>query len=112
LRNVGRVLNPSSAAKQPPSAADGLRTRSTWLLDALIIAAAIGTWIGAISPRMTTKFPAMLLVVLIIARQAGAIRRALERSRFPLELWIAALWIVIGFLGSLGFNSFFHSFFF
>ena len=26
---MGRVLNPSTAAKRPPSAADGLRTRPT-----------------------------------------------------------------------------------
>ena len=29
LMDVGRVLNPSAAAKRPPSAADGLRTRPT-----------------------------------------------------------------------------------
>ena len=28
--NVGRVLNPSTAAQRPPSAADGLRTRPTY----------------------------------------------------------------------------------
>jgi hypothetical protein len=94
---------------RPAPAKAGAYTR---LLNALIVIAALATWIGAVSPHMTTKFPAMLLVVLIVVRQAGAIRHGLERSRFPLELWIAALWIGIGFLGSLGFNTFFHSFFF
>jgi hypothetical protein len=81
-------------------------------LDALIALAALATYIGMVHPRMTTKFPATLLVVLIVVRQAPAIRRGLAASRFPLELWMAALWIVIGFLGSLGLNAFFHSFLF
>src|SRR5438034_3977424 len=37
--NVGRVLNPSAAAERPPSAADGLRTRPTWLGVICILAA-------------------------------------------------------------------------
>src|SRR5207244_12738852 len=33
-----------------------------------------------------------------------------SRSRFPLELWIAALWIAVGFIGSLGMHTPFHTF--
>jgi hypothetical protein len=84
----------------------------TKYLDALIVIAAIATWVGIVSPHMTTKFPAMVLVVAVIVRQAGAIRRGLETSRFPLELWLAALWIAVGVVGSFGLNTFFHSFLF
>ena len=37
VEHVGRVLNPSAAAKQPPSAADGLRTRPTSSVDAIAL---------------------------------------------------------------------------
>jgi hypothetical protein len=101
-------------ASARPGRGGRAEARPTLVLDALIIVAAIATYVGAVadSKILTTRFPAMLLVVLIVVRQAGAIRGALARSRFPFELWIAALWIAVGFLGSLGFNSFFHSFLF
>jgi hypothetical protein len=96
---------------RPAPAKAGAYTR---LLDILILLAALATYAGAVmkSERLTTKFPAMLLLAAIIARLAitSALRRALERSRFPLELWMAALWVAIGFLGSLGLHTFFHSF--
>ena len=103
--NVGRVLQPART---------GWRARPTWWLDIVIVLAALATYAGAVmkSERLTTKFPAMLLLAAIIARLAltGTLRRTVERSRFPLELWMAALWIGIGFLGSLGLHTFFHSF--
>jgi hypothetical protein len=63
----------------------------------------------------------LLLVACIVIRLAirlpralgdGNLRSALARSRFPLELWIAALWIAIGFIGSLGMHTPFHTFLF
>jgi hypothetical protein len=85
-------------------------------LDALIIVAAIATYVGAVADNdfLTTKFPATVLVAAIVARLAvrGTLRGALERSRFPLEMWIAAVWIVVGVLGSLGLHAFFHAFLF
>lgn len=86
-------------------------TGNLWL-DAVIVIAAIATWVGAVHPRMSTKFPAMVLVIAIVLRQARSIRRGLPSSRFPIELWMAALWIVIGVLGSFGLNAFFHAFLF
>ena len=92
--------------------ATGNRQRATLILDILILLAAIATYIGMVHPKMTTKFPAMLLVIALIARNAGNIRRGLQSSRFPLELWMAFVWIVIGVLGTFGLNAFFHSFLF
>ena len=113
------VLTPprESASAEPSS-----RAAPRWL-DALIVFAAIVTWAGAVddSSRLTTKFPAMVLTAAIVARLAirfpralgpGNLRGALRRSRYPLEMWIAALWIGIGVLGSLGLNAYFHSFLF
>jgi hypothetical protein len=40
------------------------------------------------------------------------LRVAAERSRFNTAAWTAALWILIGILGSFGLNSFFYSFFY
>jgi hypothetical protein len=111
---------PTAATRKPPL-----------VLDALIVVFALLTYIGAVTEDLrftiagqvvafgTTKFPAMLLLAAIVARLAirfpralgdGNLRSALQRSRFPLELWIAAVWIAIGILGSFGLNTFFHSF--
>ena len=99
----------------PPRDRETARPRNLIrILDILIVLAALATYAGAVmkSERLTTKFPAMLLLAAIIARLTitGTLRRALERSRFPLELWMGALWVAIGFLGSLGLHTFFHSF--
>jgi len=97
LRDGGRVENPSHI-----------------ILDILIVLAALATYAGAVMPSetLTTKFPAMVLTAAILARLTvgGRLRGALERSRFPLELWMGAVWIVIGVVGSLGLHAFFHSF--
>src|SRR5204862_1984049 len=108
--------------KKPPSAADGLRTRPTWWLDAIIVVLLLATYAGAVADqtRVTwhgrvlllfngTGVPATLLVIAIVARLVitGRLRRALAPS---LDIWIPALWIVVGFVGSLGLHAFFHSF--
>ncbi|MEO8218369.1 MAG: hypothetical protein ABI718_14910, partial [Acidobacteriota bacterium] len=66
--------------------------------------------------------PAMIFVGLVLTRlwfrypealgHERSLRDLLRRSRFPLEIWTAFLWILVGFLGSLGLNSFFHAFLF
>src|SRR5262249_52152218 len=81
LTNVGRAL-----ARPDPRRAEA---RPTFLiLDVLIVLATIATYIGMVHPKMTTKFPAMVLVVLLIVRNAANIRRGLQSSRYPLELWM------------------------
>ena len=95
------------------------------LLDVLIVLFAIGLYFASITDRVKftwhgrillayrgTTAAAWLLVICIVVRLVigGQLRRALARSRFPLELWIAALWIAIGFIGSLGMHTPFHTF--
>ena len=109
LLSAAALIMTGASAPQPAERAEARRTVA---LDALIVLAAIATWVGIVSPRMTTKFPAMVLVVAVVARQARSIRRGLAASRFPMELWMGALWIAIGVLGSFGLNAFFHSFLF
>ena len=67
----------------------------------------------------TTIFVILLIVRLwrrFPAAWGGAdgmsMRTLLRRSRFPLEVWAALLWIVVGFIGSLGMRAFFHHFLF
>ena len=98
------VVRPTTENRQP--------TTLRWLLDCFIVLATIATYIATVHPKMTTKFPAMLLVVLLVARNAGNIRRGLQTSRFPLELWMAFVWILVGVLGTFGLHAFFHSFLF
>jgi hypothetical protein len=38
----------------------------------------------------------------------GSLRETIEASRMPLFVWLALLWVVVGFIGSLGTNAFFH----
>jgi hypothetical protein len=81
--------------------------RARWL-DALIVLLAAVTIVSLFVHSST--LPMMLLVIAIAARLP--LRDLIARSRFPIELWIAALWIVIGVIGSLGLHAFFHSFLF
>jgi len=106
------------------------------LLDAVIVAMAVGTYLGAASgPRFqwnlfhhtiisvrSSDLPAVFLIVAIFARLAlqlpkgfsgGALqslRTAAARSRVPIELWVLLLWVVLGVLGSLGLHTFVHTF--
>ena len=91
----------------------GLLSSTRWL-DALIVALAIATYFGAVSPDFHAYIPATLLVAAVIGRfvHGGRLRSAMARSRFSFELWAAALWILLGLLGSLGMNAFFHAFLF
>lgn len=112
-----------------------------WLLhslDAVIIAMAVGTYLGAASGERfqwklfhhtvvsirSSDLPAVFLIVAIVARLSlqlpkglssgslQSLRTAAARSRVPIELWVLLLWIVLGVLGSLGLHSFVHSFLF
>jgi len=104
------------------------------VLDALIVILALVTYIGATTDEIhivrhgkvlldfsRSYFPATLLAICVVIRLAirfpralseGNLRTAIANSRFSFELWAAALWIVIGFLGSFGIHAFFQSFLF
>ncbi|MEA2329519.1 MAG: hypothetical protein QOE68_4478 [Thermoanaerobaculia bacterium] len=110
-----------------------------WLLrslDAVIIAMALGTYLGAASGArfhwklfhhtivsiQSSDLPIVLLIIAIAARLSlqfprglsgeslQSLRTAAARSRVPIELWVLLLWIVLGVLGSLGHHAFVHRF--
>jgi hypothetical protein len=90
------------------------------LLDVAIALFAIFTYIAAIQDRVTVgrfsfsgpDVPAMITVILLIARFLPELRQRVRASAFTIEEQAAALWIGIGFLGSLGWNAFLHPFLF
>jgi hypothetical protein len=105
------------------------------LLDAAIVAMAIGAYLGtATSERYqwhlfghtlisvsSAALPLLFLIVIIIVRLslqlprglAGetkqSLRSAAARSRMPVEIWVMLLWIMLGVLGSLGLHAFLHT---
>lgn len=68
--------------------------------------------------------PIMLLIVVTLIRlsvrmprtmggdDGSTLRDVIARSRFPVEAWMAAIWFLVGFLGSFGFRSFLFGFLF
>lgn len=100
-------------------------TRAERALELLIVLALVLAYIGAATDRVewkigdtrlmsmnTSDIPMVLAIVAAAIRYREAIRRFVRRSRFTLEEQAAALWIVVGVLGSLGLNSFFYTFFY
>jgi hypothetical protein len=87
---------------------DTIRWKRARWLDALIVLLAVVTIYGLVVHAST--IPMLLLVIAIVTRLP--LRDLIARSRFPIELWIAALWIVIGVIGSFGLHGFLHSFLF
>lgn len=101
------VLTIVAFARKHPIAGvenEPLRYRFRWL-DALIVLLVIATAIGLALHSST--IPMTLLLIAIAARLP--LRAWLARSPLPIELWIAALWIGIGVIGSFGLHAFFHS---
>jgi len=62
--------------------------------------------------RHGADVPIMLGILLAVIRFAPNIRDFIGRSRFNVEEWTAALWIVIGFAGAFGEHAFLHPFLF
>lgn len=103
-------------------------------LDTLAVLAAVALYVGMAAEDMalppgnpimhlgTAAVPAVILIAALVARlsirfplalggdEGRSLRTAIRASRFSTEHWAAALWIAIGFLGSLGMNSFLHPF--
>jgi hypothetical protein len=112
------------------------RGRVLRTLDVLIVLAGIAAYWGVAADRIEWKIgdtyllratgasvPAMLLLVLLIARlwlrypQAWrgpnrSLAESIRNSRWNFAIWVALLWIAIGVLASLGLNAFFHTFLF
>ena len=53
-----------------------------------------------------------LMIFIVAAMLRLPLRAWIARSRFTVEQWMAAVWMVVGFLGSFGLNSFFFAFLF
>ncbi|MFP5246808.1 MAG: hypothetical protein ACLGH0_08945, partial [Thermoanaerobaculia bacterium] len=83
------------------------------------------TYIGAVTTWSEIKFfgvrllsldsadvPATLLVILLVVRFRHVLRDAAARSRFNAGAWVAAVAMLVGFVGSLGMSTFFHAFLF
>jgi hypothetical protein len=106
-------------------------------LDVLVIALAALAILSLMTPRFAISvfgrplvavrgpdIPFMLLIVATLARlslrmpntmggaDGSALRDVIARSRFSVETWMAAVWFLVGFLGSFGFRSFFFAFLF
>jgi hypothetical protein len=98
--------------------------RSTSVLNALILIFATLTYLGIVTDRIewsigslrilsfnTAESFAVILLALLTIRFAPALRAAAaQRSSFSSEAGTAAVWIAIGYLGSLGMHAFFHAF--
>jgi len=96
----------------------GLRARrSTLMLDVAIFAGGILTYLTTVQDRITLggfsfsgpDVPAMLTVSLILVR---FLPRLKSSSRFTLDERAAGLWVLVGFVASLGWNAFLHPFLF
>ena len=106
------------AMPRPPEPVE--QVRHARILNASIIFFAAVTYFTAVSGRIAVgKFsfagadvPAMITVVLIMVRYAPQMRNALRTSRFSPEEWTAALWVIVGLVGSFGWNLFLHPFLF
>jgi hypothetical protein len=124
----------SSSRRVDEENLDASETRRLLFLDVSIVVLLVLTWATLVTDRIEIKvlgtrllsadssdIPLMAMLVLILIRFAirlprvlGGVplREASERSRFPAGAWVAAVWIVVGIVGSFGMNSFFYTFFY
>jgi hypothetical protein len=94
-------------------------------LHIFIFAALALAWATAVSDRYELKFfgqrilaadssdiPMMAAILATLFAFRRQLRALAERSRFNAGAWIAAVWIVVGILGSFGSNAFLYTFFY
>lgn len=91
--------------------AAGAPQRKTRLLDGAIALLAIAALVMT-RTRHGADVPITLALVLAAIRFAPNIRDFVQRSRFNIEEWTAALWIAIGLAGAFGEHAFLHPFLF
>ena len=115
----------------PGAALPSTTRRSLFSLDAAIVVLVALAYVTTISDRVRAgpitfsggDVPLTLAVVLLIVRMFIAypvalggpeksLRETIKASRFTPAEWIAALWIIVGVLGSFGENGFLHPFLF
>jgi hypothetical protein len=101
------------------------RPRRVKVLDAVIVLLAVLSYFAAVADRFTvtlggklllalreTDIPMFLLMIGVLVRLYLHPPRTSPDRRFPPAMWVAVAWVVVGFLGSLGLHTFFHSFFY
>jgi len=109
-----RPLRPPDSRERP--AAESGR-RSTMPLDIAIVVFGVLTYLTTVQDRITighfsfagSDVPATITVALILARLYP---RWKNSSRFNAEERAAGVWILVGFVASLGWNAFLHPFLF
>lgn len=99
------------------------RSALFWILDIAIVAFAVVSYWGAISPKFilriaglrvlsvnSSDLPFTILLLLIFVRLTMRRPEAWRGGlRLPVAFWIGVLWIGIGLLGSFGVHGFLHS---
>jgi hypothetical protein len=134
LTGAAIVLSPRQVVNQKPEIRN--QKRILRVLDVLVISSALLSILSLMTPRFAITLgrpllairgpdiPIMVLIVVTLLRlsirmprtmggeDGSALRDVIARSRFPVEVWMAAVWFFVGFLGSFGFRSFLFSFLF
>jgi hypothetical protein len=124
------------ATSPVPVPADGEQTRAReaggrrqlvlrWSLDLLIFALLGVAWATTVANRVEwTLFgkrilaaegadvPLVAALIAVVIRFAPRLRQAASRSRFNAGAWAAGLWIVFGWIASLGTHTFLYTFFY
>jgi hypothetical protein len=93
--------------------------------DVLLVVLLLLAWAGAVSERFvlavagrqllsvdSSDVPLMTAISVALIRFRRPLREAAARSRFNSGAWAAAVWIVVGVLGSLGLQTFLYTFFY
>lgn len=101
------------------------RVRFARTLNALILIALALAYFGGIPDRFELKLfdirllsldsadiPLMAALLLTLVRFRKALRVVAARSRFSTGAWAAAIWILIGILGTFGLQTFVYNFFY
>lgn len=104
---------------------DALKPALRRALNVFIFACLALAWAAAVSDRYeltllgarilsadSSDIPMMAALATILVRFAPSLRAAAARSRFGIGAWSAAVWIVVGLIGSLGTSTFFYTFFY
>ncbi|HEX6974383.1 MAG TPA: hypothetical protein VF147_08280, partial [Vicinamibacterales bacterium] len=96
-----------------------------WSLNAVIVLGFALTWSTLVSERVEIKafghrllaadsadLPVMVVFAALLLRFHRELRERAARSRFTPDAWAAAIWIIVGILGSLGASSILYIFFY
>ena len=122
---IAAFANVERASARSSDGGRGLKPTLRWALDVIIFLSLALAWATAVADRFELKLfgarilaadssdlPMMVALIAILVRFAPRLREAAARSRFSEGAWAAAVWVVIGIIGSLGTNTFLYTFFY